>query len=396
MMNDRFRHLAVEFRTMLFDDIIPFWLRHGRDHEFGGCLHHLDRRGDCYSGDKGIWIQCRTVWIFARLYNTCERNPEWLDFARDVWNFVDRFAFDADGRMFFLVTRDGRPLRKRRYVFSEAFATIAGAEYARAAGDERAKQRALFAFQTLWRAHQEPGLLPPKVNPSVRPIASLAMPMIILGTAQELREHVDTPLCGQAAQGCIDEILARFVHPEHHALLEYVRPDGGMLEGPAGRLVNPGHSLETAWFLLREAVIRKDRSLVDVACRIIEWSLERGWDRDEGGLFAFVDLDGRPCEQLEWDMKLWWPHAEALVALMCAFLETGKRQYAEWYERVHDYTFSHFPDPEYGEWFGYLHRDGTVANEMKGGLWKGPYHVPRAMWMLLGMLEKRDGTPSLT
>ena len=383
---------AMELRGIYFDqllgDVVPFWMRHSLDREHGGFLHHLDRDGRLYSSDKGVWIQARAVWMLSKLYNTVERNPDWLAAARSGYEFLMQHAFDTDGRMFFLLTREGQPLRKRRYLFSEAFGAIACSEYARAAGDTQALAKAQEIYRTLLRWHRTPGLLEAKTDARTRPMLSHAMPMILIATTQELRLSSSNPLFEEVIDESLDLILHCFVHPEIPALLEHVGPKGERLHTPAGRLVNPGHALEAAWFLLHEAMHRSDGALVARACDIIDWSLELGWDTEYGGLFAFVDVEGQPCEALEADMKLWWPHTEALYALLLAYHLTGDARYEEWFDRMHDYTFEHFPDPGRGEWFGYLHRDGTVANSMKGGLWKGPFHVPRALWLLSQLLEK--------
>jgi len=367
---------------MLLEDVIPFWLRHAPDPEHGGFLHHLDREGGVFSTDKGVWIQCRAVWMFSKLYNTVERRAEWLQAAASGWDFINKHAYDMDGRRFFLLTRSGGPLRKRRYVFSEAFCAVAGAEYARASGDENAMQRARAAFGTLLRHYENPLVSEAKFRPETRPMRPLAMPMILLATSLEMTGNDDDPIYQVTAERCAGEILRFFFKPEIPALLEYVSSGGGLIDAPVGRLVNPGHALETACFILREAERGGNDSLSRAACDIIDWTLEAGWDEKHGGLFAFIDAGGFPCEQLEWDMKLWWPHAEAMCALLQAARMTGIERYNMWLEKVSEYAMSHFPDPEHGEWFGYLHRDGSVANSMKGGLWKGPFHVPRALLML--------------
>jgi N-acylglucosamine 2-epimerase len=87
-------------------------------------------------------------------------------------------------------------------------------------------------------------------------------------------------------------------------------------------------------------------------------------------------------------MKLWWPHTEALYAFLLAYSITKDTKYAEWYERIHDWSFGHFEDKDYGEWFGYLHRDGTVSNTLKGSMWKGMFHLPRALLLNYKLLEK--------
>ena len=89
-------------------------------------------------------------------------------------------------------------------------------------------------------------------------------------------------------------------------------------------------------------------------------------------------------------MKLWWVHNEALIATLLASNLTGDTYYDEWYEKLHHYVFTHFSDTEYGEWYGYLHRDGSVSHEQKGSLWKGPYHLPRAMMLCEQILSASE------
>lgn len=386
----RISHLRAQYHSVLYDNVLPFWMIRSLDREKGGYLHCLDREGSVYSTDKAVWLQCRQAWMLSKLYNTVEKREEWLDAARLGAEFVRRHAFDKDGRMFFSLTREGKPLRKRRYIFSEAFAVIAFAEYAAASGEERYMKKAVEIYRLMLRLATTPGLLPPKVIPTTRKMKSLAVPMIILAATQEIRAHRADPLFERTAASCVREITAHFMKPDRRALLEHVGPKGEEFDLPAGRLVNPGHAIETAWFLMHEAELRSDPELTAQACRILDWSLELGWDPEQGGFFAFVDREGKPCEQLEWDMKLWWPHTEALYALLLAHHLTGDDRYAGWHARVHEYTFGRFPDPEFGEWFGYLHRDGSVANPAKGSMWKGCFHVPRAMWLcerLLGRME---------
>ncbi len=390
MDSARISLLRAQYHSALYDDLLPFWMTRSLDREKGGYLHCLDREGSVYSTDKAVWLQCRQVWMLSKLYNTIEKREEWLEAARLGAEFVRRHAFDKDGRMFFSLTREGKPLRKRRYIFSEAFAVIAFAEFAAASGEERYLKRAMEIYRLMLRLAATPGLLPPKIIPSTRKMKSLAVPMIILAATQELRGHLGDSLLERTAAACVEEIAGHFLKPERRALLEHAGPKGQELDIPAGRLVNPGHAIETAWFLMHEAEHRSDAELREQACRILDWSLELGWDREHGGIFAFVDREGKPCEQLEWDMKLWWPHTEALYALLLAHRLTGDDRYADWHARVHEYAFARFPDPEFGEWFGYLHRDGSVANTLKGSMWKGFFHIPRALWMCERLLERME------
>jgi N-acylglucosamine 2-epimerase len=385
-MNARRRErLSIYFREKLVNDTIPFWTSHAVDKTHGGFTTQLDRRGNLLSTDKPMWIQGRFTWILSRLYNTLERREEWLALAKHGVDFISRHGFDADGRMFFSVTRDGKPLRKRRYLFVEVFAVLAFAEYARASGDAQAldKARQVLALIQRIAARQwpDPGALEPKVNPGVRPMRGLSMTMILINTLQVLRDadSSSSPLpYDSLIDAQIDEVFRLFVKPDMKLLLEIVGPGGEYLgDTPEGRCVNPGHALETAWFILAEARRRGDSTLAARTLPILDWSLDAGWDTRHGGILYFVDAEGRQPVQYEWDMKLWWVHNEALYAVLLAHLITGEKKYEQWFDRIHSWSLAHFPDATYGEWYGYLHRDGSVSHDLKGNMWKGPFHLPR-------------------
>jgi len=388
--------LAAFHRDALLEDTMPFWLEHAVDDACGGFFSYLDADGSVYHTDKPMWIQGRFTWLNALLYNEVERRPEWLAAAEHGIRFIERHGFDADGRMFYEVTRDGRPLRKRRYLFTETFGVIAFSEYARAAGDEERLERARGLYRLILHYHRNPDLLPPKILPQTRRAKAHAMPMILLATTQQLRKTGDDPLYEEVVEASLGEVFEDFCHPEVRALLETVGPDGDRLDSPEGRCVNPGHAIETAWFILEEGRHRGDPDLINRACRILDWSLELGWDPEYGGLFYFVDIEHKPCLQYEHDMKLWWPHCEALYATLLAHHLTGDARYEQWYETIHEWTHSRFPDAEHGEWYKYLHRDGTPASTAKGNAWAGPFHVPRMQlycWKLLEEMTADSGDP---
>lgn len=379
--------LASFYRDTLLDDVVPFWTDHSPDREMGGFCTFLDRDGSLYCDDKPVWLQGRIPWMYSKLYNTVEKRPEWLDLARLGIDFALKHCFDSDGRMYFIVTRDGTPLRKRRYLFSETFIIMALAEYAKATGEDWARAKAAEVFDTLIRYHTTPGLCEPKFVPGTRDAKAHAMPMILLCTAQVIRQVDDRPIYKQVADQALEEVFGDFLKPEKKALLEMVGPNGEFIDTPEGRTVNPGHAIETAWFIMEEARSRNDQELAMKALPILDYSLEIGWDKDFGGIFYFVDVDDKPCVQYEWDMKLWWPHTEAIYATLLAHHLTGDKKWADWHKKVHDYAFSHFADPECGEWFGYLHRDGTVSHRLKGNGWKGPYHLSRTLLLSWKLLE---------
>lgn len=381
-------HWIAIYRDGLLHNTLPFWVPRAIDRECGGYLTCLDDDGAILQTDKPVWVQGRFAWLLSTLYNTVERRREWLEFAKHGVDFINQHCFDADGRMFFLVTREGQPLRKRRYLYSEVFAIIAFAAFGTASGDSRYHQQALDLFRMVLKYHTSPGLLPPKVNPEVRPSKGLAMPMILTATAQELRKATNDPMCNEIIDQSIAEIERDFLKPDFHCVLEMVGPKGEFLDNFDGRMLNPGHSLEAGWFILEEVRLRNnDARLIQLGTTIIDWSLEIGWDREFGGILYYRDAKGMSCTEYWQDMKFWWPHNEAIIATLLAYELTGNPKYVRWHKMVHDWAYAHFPDPIHGEWFGYLHRDGSVATRLKGNGWKGPFHLPRMQWFCWQRLE---------
>lgn len=377
-MREYISNLEKRCREEFCSDIMPFWLRNGMDPVHGGVYTCLDRDGSIIDTTKSVWFQGRFGFVAAFAYNNIEPNPEWLAASRSCIDFIEKHCFDTDGRMFFEVKADGTPLRKRRYVFSECFATIAMAEYSIASGDREYAHKALNLFKDIRRFLSTPGILEPKSLPT-QPAIGHSITMILINTASRVRLAIGDPELDRQ----IDESLASlrlFMHPEVKALLEMVTPEGEIIDTCAGRTINPGHCIETAWFILEEARRRNwDKELVNMALTILEWSWEWGWDKEFGGIINFRDCRNLPCQDYSQDMKFWWPQTEAMIATLYAYLATGDSLWLERHRMAEDWTRRHFPDPEFGEWFGYLHRDGTVAQPAKGNIFKGPFHIPRML-----------------
>ncbi|WP_423736328.1 AGE family epimerase/isomerase [Chitinophaga caseinilytica] len=375
------------YTGQLLNDTVPFWFPRSYDHEHGGFLLMRDADGQLIDDDKAVWIQGRATWLLSTLYNSVVQCPEWLEGAKLGYDFLNRHCFDTDGRMFFHVARNGAPIRKRRYFFSETFAVIAMAGYARATGSEEAATRARELFGKCVEYATIPGLLDPKFEPT-RPAKGIGVPMIMLNTAQQLRDTIGDPRCEALISQWIDEIEKYFVKDDIRCVMEQVAPDGSIIDHIDGRTLNPGHAIEGAWFILHEAVHRgNDPRLIDLGCRMLDYMWERGWDHQHGGILYFRDVYNKPVQEYWQDMKFWWPHNEAIIATLLAYLVTGNPKYAEWHRMVHDYSYTRFHDKENGEWYGYLHRDGSIAQTAKGNLFKGPFHLPRQEWYCMQILN---------
>lgn len=388
-MRTEFHALADTYREGLLNDTLPFWLSHALDHEHGGYLTCLAADGQLVDDDKGVWPQGRFAWLLSKLYNCVEPNPTWLEAARLGVEFLQRHCFDPqDGRMWFHVTRDGRPIRKRRYAFSESFACIAFAQYAQASGDERYAKMALEAFEQFVQHNLQPPAELAKFE-ATRPAQSIGFPMILIAAAQEMRESIGFADADYWIDLGIARIEQHFIKDDLQVVMETVGLQGEIQEHFDGRTLNPGHAIEGAWFIMWEGKHRGDQRLIELGCKMLRFMWTRGWDEEFGGLLNFVDLHGGQVQEYWHDMKFWWPHNEAIIATLLAFLLTDDDQFLKWHSQVHDWSYRYFPDEVHGEWFGYLRRDGAVSSTLKGNLWKGPFHLPRMQlvcWKLLDEL----------
>ena len=383
------------------DRSVDFWLKHGMDHEHGGVYTCLDRKGEIYSTDKSVWMQGRCGWIFAYLCHVYGVKEEWLAASKSCLDFMENYCINREcgDRMYFTVTADGKPLRQRRYYYSEAFYASANAEYYGITGEKVYLERARRAYNLYWDlAHggADPVGMGPKTIPETRTGRAFGLPMIILNVISILL-RVDPEHRAeyeQRAQQCVDEIFRYHVHPELKCVLENVDMDGTpRLYYTEGRTVNPGHDIEGVWFILEHARRTGQTDLIPKAAQIFDWAIEAGWDKEYGGLLYFIDCLGKPPEAYEHDMKLWWPHNEILISSLMLYRDTGDEKYLDWFYRTVDYCKEHFADPEYGEWYGYLRRDGLpTMPSTKGSTFKGPFHMPRSMiqvdTMLSGLLAE--------
>lgn len=390
-LTERADRLEKFYRTALIENVIPFWCKYSPDKEYGGFFTCLDRYGNVYDTDKFTWLQARQVWTFSMLYNRLEPNAEWLEIAKLGADFLARHVRDEEGNWYFSLTRDGHPLVQPYNIFSECFGAMAFAQYALATGKDEAATIARQAWEVIQRRRDNPKGRWSKLVPGTRPMVSCTLTMILSNLVLEMEHLLDPTAVEQTIDHCVATVMGRFVDAETGVMYEHVAPDNSHPDTFEGRLLIPGHALEAMWFMMAIGERRNDTALIEKAIKVALQTLEHGWDKDYDGLFYFMDARGKPLLQLEWDQKLWWVHAEALVALAKAIrlAPTPDLQKSawEWYKRVHDYTWSRFPDPEFGEWFGYLHRDGRHVNMIKGGKWKGCYHIPRALYVCMREFE---------
>ena len=418
----------------MLDRVVPFWLNKSQDTEFGGYFTCLDRDGSVYDTDKFIWLQGREVWMFSKLYNTVEPRQEWLDAAIQGAEFLKKYGHDGNLNWYFALDREGHPLVEPYNIFSYTFAVIAFGQLsialATAGQKERSEEYASIAkrtFDIVLSKTDNPKGRWSKASPGARAMKTFDLPMILCNVALEIEpiltaqappsspggdtialpsvnNGIEAPsgAVGGAAgpsfidrfiDDCLHEVMDVFYRPELGLIVEALGKDGNLVDCFDGRKLNPGHAIEAMWFVMDLGKRLNRPELIKQAVDICLQEVEYGWDKEYDGVFYFMDRLGKPRHELEFDQKLWWVHLETLISLIKGYQLTGDERCLRWFERVHDYTWSHFRDPDYPEWYGYLNRQGEVLLPLKGGKWKGCFHVPRGLlnvWKILEDLASKN------
>ena len=394
-MQQQFAELASLYQTTLLNSVIPFWQKYSLDWEYGGYFTCLNREGKVYDTDKFIWLQNRQLWTFSLFYNQLEAKEEWLQIAKNGADFLAQYGRDDEGNWYFSLDRQGNPLVQPYNIFSDCFAAMAFSQYAKASNDEQAQKIALQAYDNVLRRRDNPKGKYNKAYPGTRVMKTLAVPMILANLSLEMDWLLQSDRLEKILQDTVTEIMTDFADQDRGLLYENVALDGSVIDCFDGRLINPGHSIEAMWFVMDIARRSNNQALIEDAVQIILKVLEFGWDKQYGGIYYFLDAKGNPPQQLEWDQKLWWVHLEALVALSMGYLLTKNAECWQWYQKLHQYTWNHFNDEQYGEWFGYLNRRGEVLLNLKGGKWKGCFHVPRALYLCWQQFELLASTAKI-
>ena len=388
-----FSRLKSQYRDELLQNVVPFWEKHSPDRVHGGYFTCLERDGRMFDTDKFIWLQGRQVWMFSTLFNRVEQKEQWLDMAQLGAGFLKKFGHDGAYNWYFSLTREGKPLIEPYNIFSDCFATMAFGQLFKATGNDEYAHIAKSTFENILKRADNPKGRFTKTFPDTRPLKGFSLPMILCNLALEIEHLLPSDLVETTIEQVLHEVMEVFYQQETGLILENVNPDGSFSDSFEGRLINPGHGIEAMWFVMDLSVRLGRPELAEKAVQIVLRTLEYGWDKEHNGIFYFLDVKGAPLQQLEWDQKLWWVHIETLISLIKGYHLTGNVQCREWFERVHNYTWSHFADADHGEWFGYLNRRGEVLLSLKGGKWKGCFHVPRGLLQVWKTLEAIEQSP---
>ncbi|HUS08671.1 MAG TPA: AGE family epimerase/isomerase [Bryobacteraceae bacterium] len=380
--------LYTQYRTLLADGIIPFWMQR-LDTQYGGVLSCMDESGTIQSTEKYTWSQARFVWTLSALYNRFERRPEFLDHARKTIDFLLTHARDSRGRFVYRTTREGAHLEGATSIYADCFVVYGLSEYCRATHDASLLREAIEIFDRIRQRVEEPDFdetAPYRLPPGRR---THAVPMMLTELANELAQTTNEPAIEKLAEEYALTVMDRFAPPDRNLLREYLTRDYRLLPPNEGSFVMPGHAIESMWFVMHWAKRAGRHDIIGRAVSVVRRHLEAGWDPEFGGIFLNIDADGGEPYLPNSEKKLWWPHTEALYALLLAHELCGESWCLEWYQRVHEWSFVHFSMPDTGEWRQRLDRKGNPSTEVVALPVKDPFHLPRAVMLILQLLGHR-------
>ena len=392
-----------KYEDNLLKSVIPFWEENCVDIEFGGYFHFLDEDGSVYDTRKYMWMEWRIVYMFAHLATTVygkknsENAKKWLEIAVHGFNFLTQYGKDKGGNYYFGLNRQGDPIVAPYNIFSEAFAMMGSTALYNATKEDKYMNEAIAVFENYLIRMDNPKMQWEKTLSGAQSWKSQGFFMVFLNFDQFLTPLglMDSDMKNQLRNG-MDTILNKFWRPDLGVILENLTQDFEEdLSTCDGRRVIPGHGLESLWFMLQYIQNAKDMEqtekdeYINKIIIIIKSILDFGWDTEFGGIFYFLDVKGKPPIELEWDMKLWWVHNEAILACLYGYNMTQDGELLEWFVRLDEWVWEHFPDKQKG-WYGYLNRRGEPTHLLKGGKWKTFFHLPR--FLLLGIEQMRKQT----
>ena len=384
--------MAGWLREHLFGHVLPFWEKYAFDPR-GGLSTCINDAGEVLSTDKWLWCQWRAVWVFSRIYHQLGHDPRWLKYARNIAEFAIGAGWDEAGDGWGqALSGDGKLLRGYSSIYDDAFAVYGLQELYKASREDSFAQLARRTADAALKKLAHPyDTIPHFPYPIPRGAKPHGIPMLWSYELAELGHALQEEKYLKAAKRLSDEIFRDHFRPDRNLFLEFVQLDGGEFPGPQGAAVVPGHVIEDMWFQIHVAgLLDLPPERTKNALEAILRHLKLGWDPTQGGgLLLAVDAEGR--DEVGWNFatsKLWWPHTEALYAMLLGWTMTGRAEFLEWYERLWEFCLAHFVDWENGEWRQKLDRSlapltGVVALPVKD-----PFHLPRSLIFQIELLEK--------
>ncbi|MDZ7718293.1 MAG: AGE family epimerase/isomerase [Balneolaceae bacterium] len=409
------------YKDHLVDEFIPFW-SNSLDQKHGGVFTCYDNLGkNLVSTDKYTWSQGRFLWLWSRIARMILENKlpgmveEYQFHLEKTVSFIEKNVFLENGNCAFLLTADGRKKESipgKGYdtsIYADCFIVLGLSEYAALKCDKQLFEKALTLYKSI-RNRVEIGSIRSEPYEIPEGFKAHSIPMILLNVTQclfntsQIINHSKQDLIREYKIGYMQQIMNVF-YQDDHKIAEFIQMNpstssNSLLE----RHINPGHAIESMGFVLQSAQEEKHSNYILKAVSAIEKAVNVGWDSRYGGILRFTDDSGTEptCEKPDfsyeklilesWDLKLWWPHSEALYATYFAYHLTGSEKMHKLFKKIHDYTFKTFPNPDkkIGEWIQIRDRKGKPKETIAALPVKDPFHIMRNLLQMIELLTSNQ------
>jgi len=338
-----FQKLAADYQQALVRQVVPFWLAHSPDPAYGGYFDWLTTTGAVIEGDKFVVRQAQQAYAFARLYNTIDAQPHWLDHARLGITFLSRFAHGDRLHCYDQLDRLGHPVAQATTNESDAYTLMAYGQFYRATKDDEwamlAKSLLTTVLADLDDARTE--MMSVRV-PTVRNVRYLRDWVTGIRAMISSSHLLDDDSWKDSMAGLVQSIQQLFVDSRTDTVRSCVLSDGGYINTPEGRRLDVGLTLQLVNALFEYCELVPNRKLAQQVAGWCLYTCEQAWDETAGGLRNFVDQKAQAAT--EPDGYRWaWVMVEGLLALSKSYLHTRHADCLKWFRRLHEYTFAVFP-----------------------------------------------------
>ncbi|MFW6368899.1 MAG: AGE family epimerase/isomerase [Spirochaetota bacterium] len=368
------------YEDQIHNDIMPFWTDNAIDWERGGIFTGIKDDGTVLTTNKYIWSNARAIYTFSALCNRIEDKKIWRQAADNIFEFCLKNGRDSEGRWIYLTDRDGKQLEGEKAIQVDAFAIMGLVEYAKLTGDKRAIDAAVETYHSARNRLAKPGTYGTFPYPTPEGYIAHRDYFQFAFAFFELGWYLNDETIIEHSLEKAGMVMDCFRQPERNGLVEYVSESTHeFVDTPVGRTMVPGHAIEAMWFLIHVYRETGDTERIRQAIETIHGSIEKGWDPEYGGILLGIDIDNKEEPYWKnWEKKIWWVFVEALYGLLLAYEHAPEQWCLDWYARVHEWAFRHFPVPEHGEWTQRLDREGKVTDTVVALPVKDPFHLPRA------------------
>jgi mannose/cellobiose epimerase-like protein (N-acyl-D-glucosamine 2-epimerase family) len=388
---------AAFARAHVLERILPFWARHATDREHGGFLTCLTRRGEVYDSTKSAAMNGRMAYAFARGHELDPHSGH-LDLARHAADFlVERMWDHTHGGWYETADREGVTLDAAKGLFTQAYVLFGLAHYARISGDDALLARLLEAWglieERAWDRTHGGYFQRCQQDWSVEVEAkTISIQLDSFKPAHTLYAVTGETRFLERARGLADLVAGPMRHPRSGAVLEVFTRDLTYDPLATHDQLMFGHNLKAVRLLVEAHRLTGEHRYLDAARAVLRFAIAHGWDRRFGGFYQYAYRSGRLATSTKW----WWSECEGLGALLTMHTVDGNPEYLALAERLMEFCFTHFADPEAGEWYTTCAADGTPLDDRKGWLFKAAYHTVDACLAVIESPALRSATASFS